>query len=351
MNEFHSSQLELSKWYVSNYVVLVGGAQNEDDNYKRFVSQYDRCELEKLFIKKHEHEEFFRRHYNKITQDNAEFNLNREIEEISKSDCDPVAKTLLKHKRLDLYKVYLIQASMDLLAEASASGFGCLGVGGELQTDLFRILVDEFGCGNYSEKHSTLYAVLMEKFDLDSSYLHYLKHFSIDAIVFHNFVHFLFQNRRNFFLQLGFLACAESSYRKSTHEHNEALKELGVENKYRKYHSEHAHIDIFHTEIMQDIYENKIKEFGDLAKQDFAAGFKMTEFYGKRLADSISNAMECIVEAGMKSFSNDMIIDSALIFEPSDEDDDYLISGSFIVNKKQLEKHNLCDYPLYKVLY
>ncbi|WP_083844193.1 hypothetical protein [Vreelandella stevensii] len=45
------------------------------------------------------------------------------------------------------------------------------------------------------------------------------------------------------------------------------------------------------------------------------------------------------------------VIDSALIFEPSDEDDDYLISGSFIVNKKQLEKHNLCDYPLYKVLY
>src|SRR5882757_3722453 len=114
--------------------------------------------------------------------------------------------------REDHYRNFLVQSSPDLLAEASASALGIIGEYGEPQSALFRILIDEFGYGVPAKKHSVLYRATMKSFGLDDAYNGYWPWFDTVALELHNAIHWLFQNPRNVFKQVGFLLHAETAY-------------------------------------------------------------------------------------------------------------------------------------------
>jgi hypothetical protein len=122
------------------------------------------------------------------------------------------------------YRNFLIQSSVDLLAEASASALGIVGEYGEPQSALFRILIDEFGYGVHNKKHSVLFRSTLRGFDLSEEYNAYWPLFDTQTLELHNVIHFMFQSPRNLFLQIGFLLYAEASYQRSTEEHFRYLK-------------------------------------------------------------------------------------------------------------------------------
>lgn len=107
------------------------------------------------------------------------------------------------------YRHFLIQSSADLLAEASASALGLIGEFGEPQSALFRILIDEFGYGEHSKKHSVLFRNTLRGFGLDTEYNAYWPLFDTPALMVHNVIHYMFQSPRHFFKQVGFLLYAE----------------------------------------------------------------------------------------------------------------------------------------------
>ena len=149
------------------------------------------------------------------------------------------------------YRNFLVQSSVDLLAEASASALGVVGEFGEPQSALFRILIDEFGYGTHAKKHSVLFRSTLGGFGLDQEYNAYWPLFDTPTLELHNVIHFMFQSPRNLFLQIGFLLYAEAAYQRSTSDHFRYLKRFhpGVD---AHYFGEHAHIDIHHATMIAE---------------------------------------------------------------------------------------------------
>jgi hypothetical protein len=178
--------------------------------------------------------------------------------------------------REDHYRDFLLQSSADLLAEASASAFGVIGAFGAPQSALFRILIDEFGYGAHARKHSVLYQAIMRDFGLNDTYDAYAPLFDTPSLELHNTIHFLFQNPRNIFLQVGFLLFAETAYQRSTADHFRYLREFhpGAD---ARYFGEHAHIDLHHTRmVIDEVAAPLVASYGAEAGDRIVAGAELT---------------------------------------------------------------------------
>jgi hypothetical protein len=204
-------------------------------------------------------------------------------------------------RRTHYYRNFLIQSSVDLLAEASASALGIVGEYGEPQSALFRILIDEFGYGTHNKKHSVLFRSTLRGFDLSDEYNSYWPLFDTPSLELHNVIHFMFQSPRNLFLQIGFLLYAEASYQRSTEEHFRYLKRFhpGVD---AHYFGEHAHIDIHHSAMVADeVVTPLISKFGPDAGSEIIVGAELTRMAFERSADhmlAVTKAFDKAVQAG-----------------------------------------------------
>lgn len=189
----------------------------------------------------------------------------------------PLTAWLADHpQRQAHYRNFLLQSSADLLAEASASALGVIGEFGAPQSALFRILIDEFGYGTHAKKHSVLYRAVMRDFGLPDEYNAGWPLFDTAALELHNAIHFLFQNPRNFFLQIGFLLFAETAYQRSTRDHFRYLSRHHPGTDAR-YFGEHAHIDLHHTRMMIDeVARPLVEQYGEEAGREIMTGAAFT---------------------------------------------------------------------------
>ncbi|RDJ03534.1 iron-containing redox enzyme family protein [Rhizobium grahamii] len=203
------------------------------------------------------------------------------------------------------YRNFLIQSSVDLLAEASASALGVIGEYGEPQSALFRILIDEFGYGTHGKKHSVLFRSTMRGFELSEEYNTYWPLFDTPTLELHNVIHFMFQSPRNLFLQIGFLLYAEASYQRSTEEHFRYLKRFhhGVD---AHYFGEHAHIDIYHSAMVADeVVTPLVSKFGPEVGTEIVVGAELTrkafERSGQHMLE-VTTVFEAAVRNGTAEF-------------------------------------------------
>lgn len=174
------------------------------------------------------------------------------------------------------YRNFLIQSSADLLAESSASALGVIGEYGETQSALFRILIDEFGYGEHGKKHSVLYRNTLRSFGLRDEYNSFWHLLDTVSLELHNTIHYLFQNPRNFFRQIGFLLYAETSYQKSTGDHYRYLRKHHPRVD-ATYFGEHAHIDIHHTAMVVDeVVSPMVSRWGDKVGNEIVLGAELT---------------------------------------------------------------------------
>ena len=203
------------------------------------------------------------------------------------------------------YRNFLIQSSVDLLAEASASALGVIGEYGEPQSALFRILIDEFGYGAHNRKHSVLYRSTLRGFGLDPEYNAFWPLFDTPTLELHNVIHFMFQSPRNLFLQIGFLLYAEASYQRSTGEHFLYLKRFhpGVDGRY---FGEHAHIDVHHAAIVAgEVVGPLVSKFGPEVGAEIVAGAELTRLAFERAGEhmlAVAQAFDAAAEAGAAGY-------------------------------------------------
>jgi hypothetical protein len=198
-------------------------------------------------------------------------------------------------RRDDHYRNFLVQSSPDLLAEASASALGVVGEFGEPQSALFRILIDEFGYGSYPKKHSILYRAAMRGFGLGDEYNGYWPLWDTEALRLHNVIHWLFQNPRNVFRQVGFLLYAEAAYQRSTQAHYRHLSRFNPDVDAR-YFGEHAHIDLHHSRmIIEEVVAPLVAKFGEAVGTEVVVGAELTRSAFARAGDhllGVSQAFE-----------------------------------------------------------
>jgi hypothetical protein len=203
--------------------------------------------------------------------------IDRLLPELQETTGDPFLEALaVSDHRRDHYRNFLLQSSADLLAEASASALSCIGEFGAPQSALFRILIDEFGYGAHDRKHSVLYRATLRSFDLDDAYNGYSRLFDANTLTLHNTIHWLFQNPRNLFRQVGFLLFAETAYQRSTLFHTRYLNRFHPEADAR-YFAEHAHIDLHHTRMVVDeVIVPFLDRFGPEIGAEIIAGAELT---------------------------------------------------------------------------
>lgn len=174
------------------------------------------------------------------------------------------------------YRNFLVQSSADLLAEASAAALGVIGEFGPTQSALFRILIDEFGYGAHGQKHSILFRATLRSFGLVDEYNHYWPLFDTPALTLHNAIHFLFQNPRNLFKQVGFLLFAEAAYRRATELHARHLARFHPDADAR-YFREHAHIDRHHARMVVDeVAGPLVAQYGADVGREVIVGAELT---------------------------------------------------------------------------
>jgi hypothetical protein len=203
--------------------------------------------------------------------------VDRLLPELRAVAADPFLDALAAddHRR-DHYRNFLLQSSADLLAEASASALGVIGEFGAPQSALFRILIDEFGYGAHGHKHSVLFRATLRSFGLDDAYNGYSRLFDSNTLVLHNAIHWLFQNPRNIFRQVGFLLFAETAYQRSTLFHARYLGRFHPEADAR-YFAEHAHIDLHHTRmVVEEVVTPFLDRFGPGIGREIIAGAELT---------------------------------------------------------------------------
>lgn len=156
----------------------------------------------------------------------------------------PEVRFVAEHCDLAAFRVLVAEFAVDGLTEAQSF----LPIVSRLPIDarmpVFRVLVDEFGCGNQARSHSQLYVDLLEELGLPPGLDDHLPAAAGEVLAFVNLFFWLAARADSPAWFLGALAHLEASIVDGFRCYARACERLGVTND--GYYREHIHIDGFH---------------------------------------------------------------------------------------------------------
>lgn len=229
-----------------------------------------------------------------------------------------VHETIKNHNNpKDSIKFYFIQFASDFLSEASAMSKNIAGNFGKEISELFKILIDEYGYGVHDKKHSTIYEKLLEDCDLDSSIHYYWQFYLPSSLMLTNYFYYISTNHRYFFRYLGALYFSEASLQFITKKQSELTKEVFGNEFNTLYFDEHTHIDKYHGSMaLEKLIKPLVEKLGENILEEIMYGF--IEFkYISELADEellkhleFYNNIESYIEKAknIEEFSDDSYV-------------------------------------------
>ncbi|ALM83495.1 iron-containing redox enzyme family protein [Bordetella sp. N] len=174
------------------------------------------------------------------------------------ADSVPLAtiEALGKSKNLERSLHFLaIQLAGDFLLESSAMARNVAGRFGQEQSELFKILIDEYGYGVHGRKHSTLYEKLLDGLGLTQDVHDHWQFYLTSSLALNNYYNYLSANHALYFRYLGATVQTETAFIPYCRQMTDLLRDYspGLD---RSYFSEHAHIDTHHSSMA---YERLVK--------------------------------------------------------------------------------------------
>ncbi|WP_432249541.1 iron-containing redox enzyme family protein [Streptomyces sanyensis] len=152
---------------------------------------------------------------------------------------------------------------------------------------VFRVLIDELGCGNEDKAHSQLYRDLLAELGMSLELDDYLDTTSAEGFAYVNMFHWLAGRAASPQYFLGAYAYFESSVLYGFQSFARAAQRLGIRN--GGYYSEHLYIDEYHSNHMRTAI--RVLEQPDLAK--IWAGVRLTsDIVGEATETAIALARE-----------------------------------------------------------
>ncbi|NBC97253.1 MAG: hypothetical protein GVY27_12980 [Deinococcus-Thermus bacterium] len=183
-------------------------------------------------------------------------------------------------------QTYLIQFASDFLSEASAMARNTLGAYGPLQSELFKILIDEYGYGVHESKHSTLFEATMRSVGLEPEIHRYWQFYLPTSLMLTNYFHHISRDHRYFFRYLGAVFYTEASLVYTTQAQSATLRSVFGDTVDTRYFDEHSHIDTHHGRMALDrLIRPALARFGDAVVPEILRGFE--EF---RLLEDLASA-------------------------------------------------------------
>ncbi len=170
---------------------------------------------------------------------------------------------------------FLIQLAGDFLTEASAMARNVLGNFGPAQSELFKVLIDEYGYGVHRTKHSTLFGETLRSCGLSAQVHAYWQFYLASSLALTNYFHFVSKNHENFFRYLGALYYTEASLVHVTRKQSQALRSVYGDRIDTKYFDEHTHIDQHHGSMVIDsIIKPIVEQCGTQVIPQIVRGFE-----------------------------------------------------------------------------
>ena len=199
----------------------------------------------------------------------------------------PESLQLVEQSRYPVQAVELLlmQHAVDFLIEASHMGRYALGDYGELQSQLFRILLDEFGYGVHKSKHSTLFKDVLQSVELYSNSHAYWQFYLNTTLLLNNYFHHITRNPEHFFKYIGAITLAENTFGPYCKAVAHTLQSVHGDKIDTRYYLEHAHIDKHHARMTyEDLLLPAIDRYGEAVIPEIVLGMEQT-LYLQKLAE------------------------------------------------------------------
>lgn len=183
-------------------------------------------------------------------------------------------------------RTFLIQLAGDFLVESSAMARNLLGSYGPLQSELFKVVIDEFGYGVHEKKHSTLFQRILRHYDLHTDVHCYWQFYLSSSLLLNNYYNWICRDHSRFFRYLGAIYFAETTFIKTCRQMADMLRSVFGADSEVEYFLEHVHIDAHHSRMVYDkLVAPAIDEFGVEVIPDIVRGFEESKLLAE-LADS-----------------------------------------------------------------
>ena len=151
----------------------------------------------------------------------------------------------------DALRYIFIQQAPDALSEASGMSRYVGGNYGPVQSELVKILVDEFGYGVHEAKHSTLFENFLLSIGVSADVHYYYSLYLPSSLLLANYFHYISVNKSLWFRYVGAIYYAEASLPHVNKQMNKLFAKI-FPNSNRAYFTEHAEIDLHHRKMAFD---------------------------------------------------------------------------------------------------
>ena len=176
-----------------------------------------------------------------------------------------VAKAMLSSREPEKNAIsFLIQVASDFLSEASATTRNVLGKYGSIQSELFKIAIDDYGYGVHQAKHSTLFENTLASCGLSTHVHAYWQFYLSSSLALCNYYHYVSRDHSKFFRCLGAIAFAEAMFAHTCKQIAAMLRAVFGSKVDTRYFDEHGHIDAHHGRMAFDnLVTPAIARYGD----------------------------------------------------------------------------------------
>lgn len=174
---------------------------------------------------------------------------------------------------------FLIQVASDFLTEASATARNVLGKYGPIQSELFKIAIDDYGYGVHQAKHSTLFENTLASCGLSTQAHAYWQFYLGSSLALGNYYHYVSRDHSKFFRCLGAIAYAESMFAHTCKQVSGMLRAIFGSRVETHYFDEHGHIDAHHGRMAFDnLVTPAIIKYGDGVIEQIIRGLEEIRF-------------------------------------------------------------------------
>ncbi len=172
-------------------------------------------------------------------------------------------------------KFFMTQCAGDFLSEASAMARNVLGNCGIYTSELFKILIDEYGYGIDKKKHSTIFEDMLKELDMSHHVHHYWQFYTASSLSLTNYFHYVSANHGELFRYIGAMYYTEATLALTTKHQSRAIKTIFNGTVSTEYFDEHSHIDVHHGRMaLQRLIIPMINQFGNKIIPDLIRGFE-----------------------------------------------------------------------------
>ncbi len=218
------------------------------------------------------------------------------LQERAEVDLNPPISAPKRYLREDMtlmgYRLLLVIASLDGLVEASRLSRILGGASNEIQATLMRVLLEEYGNGRLSRKHSTFFAQMMAELGLETEPEAYLNlvPWEVLASINHNFL--LTERKRHFLRYNGGLTYFEIAGPSIYTDYLEAAKRMRLSDAAMGYWELHIREDERHGQwMLTDVALPLADMYPDHA-WELVLGYDQEKFMGDRAATAVMTLIQ-----------------------------------------------------------